>query len=258
LTYSVACASSAVAIGEAMRAIRFGLVDCAIVGGSEALLTRVMLSAWSALKTLADCDHDDAARSCKPFAADRSGFVLGEGAAALVLESGERAQARGARIYCELAGYGLTSDATHISDPSIGGQARALRLALDDAKLVPSEIGYINAHGTATTVGDRIEVQSIQQALGAAASRVAISSTKALHGHAMGATGALEFIIALLALHTGTIPPTAHLLIPDPTLGLDFVPNVARYDQNLRAVASNSFGFGGSNAVLVAKQWATD
>src|SRR4029077_10909372 len=137
------------------------------------------------------------------------------------------------------------------------GQARALCSALDDARVLPSDVGYINAHGTATTVGDRVEVDSIEQALGLAASRVAISSTKALHGHVMGATGALEFIIALLALHSGTVPPTAHLANPDPALNLDFVPNVARHNQTLRAVVSNSFAFGGSNAVLVAKQWDT-
>jgi 3-oxoacyl-[acyl-carrier-protein] synthase II len=254
LTYSVACASSAIAVGEAMRAIRHGIIDCAIVGGSEAMLTRGMLSAWSALRALADCDPDDASRSCKPFAANRSGFVLGEGATALVLESQERAVARGARIYCELAGYGLTSDATHISDPTSAGQARALRSALDDAKIDPSAVGYINAHGTATTVGDRVEVETIKSVFGQSASHIPVSSTKALHGHVMGATGAIEFMIAVLALHTGTVPPTAHLDHADPELDLDLVPDGARRCEDLRCVVSNSFGFGGSNAVLIARK----
>lgn len=256
LTYTVACASSAIAVGEAMRAIRHGLIDCAIVGGSEAMLTRGMLSAWSALRTLAACDAENSARSCKPFSADRTGFVLGEGAAALILESDLRASERGARIYAELAGFGLTSDAAHISDPSAIGQARAISIALEDADLAPSAIGYINAHGTATPVGDRIEVDAIRRAFGAAASRVAISSTKALHGHVMGATGALEFLLAVLALRSGLMPPTAHLDRADTELGLDFIPNRARR-ADLQAVMSNSFAFGGSNAVLIARRWAS-
>lgn len=252
LTYSVACASSAVAIGEALRAIRYGIVDCAIVGGSEAPLTRGTLSAWSALRALAAADPADAARSCKPFATDRSGFVLGEGAGALVLEAADRAIARGARIYGELAGYGTTSDAAHIADPSTGGQARAIRAALADGDVDPADVGYINAHGTATITGDRVEAASIRQAFGDHADAIAVSSTKALHGHVMGATGAIEMIIATLALHRRCVPPTAHLDHPDPGLDLDFVADGPRRDLTLRAVASNSFAFGGTNAVLVA------
>jgi 3-oxoacyl-[acyl-carrier-protein] synthase II len=254
LTLSVACASSAIAIGEAMRAIRHGLVDCAIVGGSDAMLTRGVLAAWSGLRALAACDRDDPATSCKPFASDRCGFVIGEGAAALVLESVERAQRRGARVYGELAGYALTSDGTHISDPSSDGQARAIAAALLDAGIGPDEIGYINAHGTATLIGDRVETASIKRVFGDHASRVPISSTKALHGHVMGATGAIELMIALLALDRGSLPPTAHLTRPDASLDLDFVPNSARHGQELSAVMSNSFAFGGSNAVLVARK----
>jgi 3-oxoacyl-[acyl-carrier-protein] synthase II len=252
LTYSVACASSAVAVGEALRAIRYGIVDCAIVGGCEAPLTRGTLSAWSALRALAAADPDDAARSCKPFAADRSGFVLGEGAGALVLEAADRACARGARIYGELAGYGIASDAAHIADPSADGQTRAIRAALTDGDVDPADVGYINAHGTATIVGDRVEAASIRQAFGEHADAIAVSSTKALHGHVMGATGAIELIIATLALHRRCVPPTAHLDRPDPTLGLDFVSDGPRRGVALRAVVSNSFAFGGTNAVLVA------
>ena len=257
LTYSVACSSSAVAIGEAMRAIRHGIIDCAIVGGSEAMLTRGMLSAWSALRTLAKHDSQDVSRSCKPFSSDRTGFVLGEGAAALVLENVDRALERGARIYAELAGFGLTSDATHIAEPSPDGQSRAIGAALRDAGISPAEIGYINAHGTATIAGDRVEVTSIRRVFGENAKGVAVSSTKALHGHALGATGAIEFMIALLALESGSLPPTAHLTRPDPELDLDFVPNSARHGVSLSAVVSNSFAFGGSNAVLVARKMMT-
>jgi 3-oxoacyl-[acyl-carrier-protein] synthase II len=256
LTYSIACASSAIAIGEAMRAIRNGIVDCAIAGGSEAMLTRGVLSAWSALRTLASTDVEDASRSCKPFASDRSGFVLGEGAAAIVLENAEHAAARGARIYAELAGFGLTSDATHIADPSSDGQARALEAALTDARIRPADVGYINAHGTATVVGDRVEVASIKRVFGEEASHIPVSSTKALHGHVMGATGAIEFMIALLTLKSGSLPPTAHLTRLDPSLNLDFVPNAARHGLPISTVVSNSFAFGGSNAVLVARNMA--
>ena len=252
LTYSVACASSAIAVGEALRAIRYGIVDCAIVGGSEAPLTRGILSAWSALRALAAADPADAARSCKPFATGRSGFVLGEGAGALVLEASDRAHARGARIYAELAGYGIASDAAHIAEPSTDGQVRAIRAALTDADIDPADVGYINAHGTATIVGDRVETSSIRQAFGERADAIAVSSTKALHGHVMGATGAIEMIIATLSLHHRCVPPTAHLDRQDPDLDLDFVRDGSRQGIALRAVVSNSFAFGGTNAVLVA------
>ena len=252
LTYSVACASSAVAIGEAARAIRHGDIDCAIAGGSEALLTKGIVSAWAALRTLAREDPADPARSCKPFSGERSGFVLGEGAAAVTLESAEHAERRGARVYAELAGYGLGSDATHIADPSPDGQARAMTAALRSAGIGPADVGYINAHGTATIVGDRVETESIKRALGARAAAIPVSSTKALHGHVMGATGAIEFVIALMALQSGSIPPTAHLERRDPELALDFVADGARHGMKLSAVLSNSFAFGGTNAVLVA------
>jgi 3-oxoacyl-[acyl-carrier-protein] synthase II len=254
LTYSVACASSAIAIGEAMLAIRSGRIDRAIAGGSEAMLTRPVLAAWSALRALASADAVDPSTSCKPFAADRCGFVLGEGAAAVLLESADHATARGARGYAQLAGYGVASDAAHLADPSSEGQSRAMALALDDAALDPGDVGYINAHGTATSAGDRAETRSIKRVFGEHARSTAVSSTKAVHGHAMGAAGALEFVIALMALHHRAVPPTAHLRRPDPELDLDFVAHGGRHDVDLEAVMSNSFAFGGTNAVLAARR----
>jgi 3-oxoacyl-(acyl-carrier-protein) synthase len=172
-----------------------------------------------------------------------------------VLEEAESAIARGATVYAELAGFGSTSDASHITKPSVEGQARTMRMALDDAALRPEDIGYINAHGTATAAGDLAETNAIKAAFGAAAPRVAVSSTKALHGHLMGATGVVELIAALMALRENVIPPTAHLHESDPACDLDYVPNQARRADNLRAVMSNSFAFGGNNAVLIARRF---
>lgn len=254
-TYSVACASSAIAAGEALRAIQHGYVDAAVVVGTEAMLTPGSLVAWNALRVMARCDPADPAASCRPFAANRGGFVLGEGAAALVLESRERAQRRGARAHAELAGYGSSSDAGHLTAPSVHGQATAMRQALAHARLQPQQIHYLNAHGTATDTGDVAESQSILEVFGPSASRLPVSSTKAVHGHLIGAGGALELMMAVMALKTGSIPPTAHLDQPDPRCGpLDFVPNVARHGCRIDAVMSNSFAFGGSNASLVARR----
>jgi 3-oxoacyl-[acyl-carrier-protein] synthase II len=255
LTYSTACSSSAVAIGEAFRAIQHGMVDCAVAGGAEALLTYGTIRAWQALQTLAIEDAADPATSCRPFSRDRTGFVLGEGAAAMIIEEAEHARRRGALVYAELAGYGSTSDARHITKPDAQGQARAIAQALVEAGLRPVDIGYINAHGTATPVGDVVETQAIKLVFAAHADKVPVSSTKSMHGHLMGATGAAEFIAALLAMRHGLAPPTAHLRVPDPECDLDYVPNEARTGLRIRAVMSNSFGFGGSNAVLVAKTW---
>jgi 3-oxoacyl-[acyl-carrier-protein] synthase II len=257
LTYSVACASSAIAIGEALRAIRHGIIDRAIVGGSDAMLTRGTLAAWTALGALATIDANDPGASCKPFALDRTGFVLGEGAGALLLEAADAAYARNAPVQAELAGYALTSDATHVTDPSVDGQVRALAAALDDAGVAPGDIGYINAHGTATAIGDRVEAASLHRAFGAGIMQVPVSATKALHGHAMGATGAIELIIAVMAMTSGSLPPTAHLRQPDPELELDLIPCVARHVQPPAAVLSTSFAFGGANAVLVARNVAS-
>ncbi len=254
-TYSVACSSAAIGIGEALRAIRNGYCDCAIAGGADALLTLGSLKAWHALQTLAREDAANPSASCRPFAADRSGFVLGEGAGAIVLEEATSAIARGATIYAELAGFGSTSDASHITKPSVEGQTRAMHMALNDAGLAPEDIGYINAHGTATAVGDVAETNAIKSVFGAAAMRVPVSSTKALHGHLMGATGVVEFIAALMAMRENVIPPTAHLHKADPACDLDYVPNTARRVDPLRAVMSNSFAFGGNNAVLIATRF---
>lgn len=254
LTYSTACSSSALAIGEAMRAIRHGYVDLAIAGGTESLLTLGTIRAWEALRTLAAEDPEDPSTSCRPFSKDRTGLVLGEGAGIVVLESEDHARARGATLYAELAGYGAASDASHLTKPSKEGQCAAMRMALEDAGLAPQAVGYINAHGTATLAGDVSETAAIREVFGAYATRLAVSSTKSMHGHLMGATGAVEFIASLLALQRGVLLPTANLRVPDPECDLDYVPNVARTGVELEAVMSNSFAFGGSNAVLVARR----
>ena len=256
ITYSTACSSSAIAIGEACRRIRNGCADVMLAGGSEAMLTHGVMKAWEALQTLAVEDAGDPAASCKPFARDRSGLVLGEGAAMLVLEDAERAVRRGARIYGEVAGYDCSSDASHITKPDAAGQARTMLNALRDAGLQPQDIGYINAHGTATQAGDFEETRAIKQVFGDYALRVPVSSTKSMHGHLMGATGAVEFAAALLALQHNALPPTINLHQPDPACDLDYVPNTGRRNVELDAVMSNSFAFGGSNAVLIAKRFA--
>jgi 3-oxoacyl-[acyl-carrier-protein] synthase II len=254
LTYSTACSSSAVAIGEAARRIATGDVDVMIAGGSEAPLNRGTLAAWNALKTLATIDPNDPGASCKPFARDRSGLVLGEGAAMVVLEDWRHAQARGARIHAELVGYGLSTDAAHITRPSVEGQATAMRQALASAAMQPGDVGYINAHGTATLANDAVETAAIKAVFGAHAGRIPVSSTKSMHGHLLGAAGALEFVAALLALERQVIPPTINLRVPDPECDLDYVPGAARAGTALTAAMSNSFAFGGTNAVLIARR----
>jgi beta-ketoacyl-acyl-carrier-protein synthase II len=253
LTYSTACSSSAVAIGEAARRIAGGDVDVMIAGGSEAPLNYGTLVAWDALKTLATEDPEDAAKSCKPFAKNRTGLVLGEGAAFAILEDWEHAQQRGARIHAELAGYGLCTDASHITRPTVEGQAAAMRLALTSASMQPADIGYINAHGTATLANDAVETAAIKQVFGARAYRIPVSSTKSMHGHLLGAAGALEFVAAVLALERQIIPPTINLQVPDPECDLDYVPGTARTGVELAAIMSNSFAFGGTNAVLICR-----
>lgn len=256
LTYATACSSSAIAIGEAYRQIKHGYADVMLAGGSEAMLTLGAMKAWEALRTLAHEDINDPGASCKPFAKDRSGLVLGEGAAVLILEDAERAVRRGARIYAELVGYDCSSDASHITKPDAAGQTRTILNALHDAQLKPQDIHYINAHGTATLAGDIEETKAIKQAFGSHATKVPISSTKSMHGHLMGATGAVEFMAAVLALHNNAIPPTINLYQHDPECDLDYVPNQGRRNMQLDAVMSNSFAFGGSNAVLVAKRFS--
>ena len=252
--FSTACSSSAMALGEAMRTIMAGRADAIVAGGSEALLTPGTLAAWQALRTLAPADAADPAASCKPFDKRRAGLVLGEGAAAFVLEEESRARARGAPIHALLTGYGNSCDAAHMSRPDRDGQVRAMREALIEAGLEPSAIGYINAHGTATAVGDVVEAEAINVVFGAAASDVPVSSTKSLHGHLLGGAGALEFAVALLALEKGVLAPTAFLEQPDPACRVRHVRLRAERVAPPRAVMSNSFAFGGSNVVLIAER----
>jgi 3-oxoacyl-[acyl-carrier-protein] synthase II len=254
LTYSTACSSSAVAIGEAARRIQCGDADLMLAGGTEAPLVPGVLRAWDAMRTLATPDPLHPAASCRPFALNRSGLVIGEGAAFVMLEEWEHAKRRGALIHAELAGYGLTNDPSHITRPSIAGQASAMRAALRSARLEPQAIDYINAHGTATQQNDVVETGAIKEVFALHAPHVPVSSTKSMHGHLLGAAGALEFVIAIAALKQGHIPPTMHLDIPDPACDLDYVPGKARSCAGIRTVMSNSFAFGGTNAVLVASR----
>jgi 3-oxoacyl-[acyl-carrier-protein] synthase II len=251
LSYSTACSSSAVAIGEAWLRIAGGSLDLAIAGGAEAPLSFGSLKAWEALRTVANVDPDDPAASCKPFARERSGMVLGEGAAMLVLEPWDRALARGATVCGEILGYGLSTDVAHITRPSVEGQAAAMHAALRSAAIGPADIDMINAHGTATPANDVAETAAIKAVFGERATRIPISATKALHGHLLGAAGALECVLSLLALQHGTALPTMHLRTPDPACDLDYVPNAARDGVAARTMLSNSFAFGGTNAVLV-------
>jgi 3-oxoacyl-[acyl-carrier-protein] synthase II len=254
LTYSTACSSSAVSIGEAFRRIASGEVDVAIAGGAEACLNFGTLKAWEALRTLAVEDPADASASCKPFSRDRTGLVLGEGAAMLVVEARDRALARGANIHAEIAGYGLVTDAAHITRPSVAGQAAALAAALAAARIEPAGIGYINAHGTGTQANDGVETAAIKQVFGERAFRIPVSSTKSMHGHLLGAAGALEMLVAIEAMNRGVVPPTRNLRVPDPECDLDYVAEGSRRVADIGAVLSSSFAFGGTNAVLVARR----
>lgn len=254
LTYSVACASSAVAIAEAAKAVQRGDVDLAIAGGSEALIVPGVVLAWQAMQTLASFKPGEAATAVRPFASERSGFALGEGAAFLVLESAERARRRGARRYALLSGWGLGCDATHLTKPDANGQARALRAALRQAGLQPRDVGYCNAHGTATRIGDMIECEALGAVWGDALEGLQVSSTKALHGHLLGAAGALEAVITVLALHQRQVPPNAHADEIDPACRLNLVRDTGTASPGLEAAISNSFAFGGTNAVLLFRR----
>ena len=249
-----ACATSAHALGEAMRLIQRGEADVALAGGAEAPIGFMCIAGFNAIRALSTRNDAPAAAS-RPFDADRDGFVLGEGAAILLLEELSHARARGARIHAELAGYGATSDAFHMTAPSPEheGAQRCMRLALADAQLEPSEIGYVNAHGTATPIGDIAEATAIERTFGEHARRLPISSTKSMTGHLTGAAGSAEAIISILAMQRDLIPPTINLERIDPAVALDCVPNVARR-ASLQAVMSNSFGFGGTNASLVFRK----
>jgi len=251
LTYSVACASSAVAIAEAAKAVQRGDVDLAIAGGAEALIVPGVVLAWQAMQTLATFQPGEAATAIRPFATDRSGFALGEGAAFLVLESAQRAQRRGARCYAALSGWGISSDATHLTKPDPQGQSRALRAALRQAGLAPRDVGYCNAHGTATRIGDVVERDALAAVWGDALDGLRVSSTKALHGHLLGAAGALEAVITVLALHNRALPPNANCAAVDPACSMNLVREPGTGAARLEAAISNSFAFGGTNSVLV-------
>jgi len=247
-TFAVAsaCASANHAIIQAAQTIRYGMADVAITGGTEACLTYGALRAWEAMRILSD-------DTCRPFSANRHGLVLGEGAGIFVLELLEHAQARGAVILAELAGSGMTADATDIVSPSADGAATAMTQALADAGLATTDVDYINAHGTGTPANDVTETHAIHLAFGDQARHLVVSSTKSMHGHALGASGALELVAVIGALRDGVVPPTANLDVPDPACDLDYVANVAR-QLPVRAALSNSFAFGGLNAVLALKR----
>ncbi len=248
-TVSTACSSSNHAMGQAFWMVRHGLIDVAITGGSETPFSLGNLKAWAALRVVAP-------DTCRPFCKHRSGMILGEGGAMLVLETLERARARGASIYGEIVGLGMSADAHHIVQPSREGAAQAMRAALRDSGLQPEQIGYINAHGTGTLTNDLMETQAIRAVFGKHAERLAVSSTKSMHGHALGAAGALEGVATLLALHHGLLPPTANFIEPDPACDLDVIPNEAR-EATVDYALSNSFAFGGLNAVLAFRRWVS-
>ncbi|GGC63597.1 beta-ketoacyl-[acyl-carrier-protein] synthase family protein [Undibacterium terreum] len=256
--YSSACVSSAQAIGEAYRHIRHGYAERVLAGGSEALLTYGVVSAWDALRVLAPADAEHPERSCRPFSGNRSGLVLGEGGAAVMLESLSSAKSRGATILAELVGYGTSNDAVHITKPDPAGQGRAMRMALADAKLSATGIDYINAHGAGTPAGDLAETESIKQVFGDSAHKLMVSSTKSMHGHTLGAAGALEFVMTVQTLRNKAVPPTAFLDHADPACDLDYVPLHARRNQEIRAAMSNSFAFGGSNVALIVQGFTED
>lgn len=248
---TAACASSSVAIGEAFRRVRSGEATVAMTGGSDATQAYGVVRAWEAMRLVSPGDESTAPSACRPFASDRRGLVLGEGAAALVLEDWAHAEARGAHIHAEIVGYGTSCDHSHLVRPEAAGQVRALRGALDDAGLTEADIDYVNAHGTATVEGDPVEVAALRQVFGARAAGLPVSATKSMHGHLLGAAGAIEALATVMALREQALPPTAHLQGRlDPACeGVDHVFE-GRRQVPLRAALSNSFAFGGSNAVL--------
>jgi 3-oxoacyl-[acyl-carrier-protein] synthase II len=249
---ATACATGAHAIGDAAKVIRYDEADMMFAGGSEAVISALAVGGFAAMRALST-RNDEPERASRPWDKERDGFVMGEGAGVLMLEEREHAIRRGARIYCELTGYGMSSDAFHITSPAEDGDGmiRVMGRALKDAGLKPEEIDYINAHGTSTPVGDKTETIAIKKVFGDAAYKVPISSTKSMTGHLLGAAGGLESAIAAMVVKTGILPPTINYENPDPECDLDYVPNTARKLDNVRHVLSNSFGFGGTNASLI-------
>ncbi len=250
-TVAAACASGAVALGEAFRRIRHGEDEIVLAGGADAPICGSVLGGWSNLRVLSR--NPDPTHACRPFDSERDGLVISEAAAMLVLEDLEHARRRGARCYGEIAGYGATSDASHLTAPDATGQSQAIERALCSAGLGPEDIDYVNAHGTSTKLNDEAETRALRMALGAHAERVAVSANKSMLGHTMGASGALELISTLLTLRDGVIPPTINYQTPDPSCNLDYVPNTARAS-DVRVAIKSSFAFGGDNAVLVVRQ----
>jgi 3-oxoacyl-[acyl-carrier-protein] synthase II len=251
LAMVTACTTSTHCIGEASKSIRYGEADVMVAGGAEAVVTELAVGGFAAARALST-RNDDPASASRPWDKDRDGFVLGEGAGAVVLEEYEHARARGAKIYCEVAGYGASADAHHMTAPPEDGDGgfRAMRNALRDAQLDPSSVDYINAHGTSTPLGDIAETVAIKRLLGARAPKVAVNSTKSMTGHLLGAAGGIEAVFTALALRDQVSPPTINLRTPDPACDLDYVPNTARR-MPMRVALSNSFGFGGTNGTLV-------
>jgi 3-oxoacyl-[acyl-carrier-protein] synthase II len=251
LAMVTACTTSTHCIGEAGKSIRYGEADVMIAGGAEAVITELSVGGFASARALST-RNDDPATASRPWDKERDGFVLGEGAGAVVLEEYEHARARGARIYCELAGYGVSADAFHMTAPSEDGDGafRCMRNALKDANLEASAVDYINAHGTSTPLGDVAETRAVKRLLGARAGKVAVNSTKSMTGHLLGAAGGVEAVFSVLALRDQVSPPTINLRTPDPECDLDYVPNAAR-KMPIRVALSNSFGFGGTNGTLV-------
>jgi len=249
-----ACTTGAHAVGEAYRKIQHGEADAAIAGGTESVITPLAVGGFAVMRALST-RNDEPQRASRPWDSDRDGFVIGEGAGLVILEEMEAAKKRGARIYCELAGYGLSGDAYHIAAPSEDGDgpARVMRNALEDAEINPDDVDYINAHGTSTPAGDRVETMAIKMVFGPHARKLAVSSTKSMTGHLLGAAGGLETAICALAVENQVMPPTTNYETPDPECDLDYVPNVAR-SAPIRYALSNSFGFGGTNGCLVFKR----
>jgi nodulation protein E len=246
-TTSTACSSANHAIGQAFWLVRSGVLDAAITGGSEAPLTRGHLKAWESMRVVSN-------DTCRPFSKDRGGMILGEGGAMFVIENLANAKARGARIYAELAGFGMSADAHHLTMPHATGAAKAMRGALDDGNLEPNEVGYVNAHGTATQANDSMESEAIRNVFGEHADTVRVSSTKSMHGHTLGAAGAIEAAATVLGIHHGILPPNANYNEPDPECNVNVIANTA-IEQQVDAALSNSFAFGGLNAVLAFKRW---
>lgn len=246
-TTATACSSANHAIGQAFWLVRQGTMDAAIAGGSEAPICFGSLKAWETMRVVSP-------DTCRPFSKDRTGMILGEGGAMFVLETLESAEARGAKIYAEIAGFGMSADAHHLTMPLAGGAAKAMRMAIDDACLRPEQVGYINAHGTATQANDPMEAEAIRKVFGDHTDKIAVSSTKSMHGHTLGAAGAIEMAATVLGMHNGLLPPNANYNERDPQCDLDIIANEAR-PASPEAAISNSFAFGGLNAVLAFKIW---